>query len=314
MSQEAGRLNQSPSLPDSLTGLDRPSGNPDSLYEMGKDFGRAAGELDAIDRDEYRLLLEVHGPWEGVAAKGFVATMTQRQAAYSDVAAGYRTAAGAVKDYASALENAQNTYAASRALNDNDYHRQTSLRSKNPAYSYDLFSADRVRARSQLEAALERLRGATVRTTGMLKALESTMGKRPPVLPDIYRGKGSSFMQAGDEVGQKIGEDVQAACNTYRLVQPGQAKDAWRQALDEYLADRARFARNPVTYVGDELYSVANIEEFQAGNYARGLAGAGYNVVTRGPSKLMRLFSPDGKRKQDGDKKAEEKKSWCSPG
>ena len=60
-----------------------------------------------------------------------------------------------------------------------------------------------------------------------------------------------------------------------------------------------RALTNPLRYLGDEAYATANVEEFQAGNDARAFAGLGYNLLMRGPMKLGRWISPDGRRRDD---------------
>ncbi len=313
MSQEKGDLSRPSHLPPVLRGLTEPPGDPAALYEAGRDYLRAAAQLDDIDRDELRLLQQVHGPWEGAAEKGFLDQMRRRLAGFAGIAAGYRKAAGALKDYAAALENAQNAFRTARQLDSADHFRQMGLASHDPAYVFDLFSANRVRARSQVEAALERLRGANLRTTAVLKGLESTLGKRPPVKPDIYRSRGESMMQAGNEVKDSVNEDMAAICGTIDYVRPGHAKEAWNELWD----DQIRRSTDPAGYVGDELYDFFNVEEFQADNISRGVAGVAYNVLVGWRLKPFRLINPENSHPKGERKKMEREeddKSPCKPG
>lgn len=298
MSQERGP-GASTFLPNPLEGLPSPPGAPDSLYERSTDFERAAVQLDDIGRQLATLLLQAPSAWEGDAARTFHQTMSERPGIYRRVAAGYRKASSAISGYASALEHAQTTHAASRGLCDADAFRQQGLFSADPTYQFDLFSPDRIRARRQLEAALERLRASTARAAGVLRTLESTLTGRPPVKPEICRGRGESTMQAGDELREKGTDDLRALWELHRLVTPAQAEAAWKQSWEEFADEVDRALTNPLRYLGDEAYATANVEEFQAGNDARAFAGLGYNLLMRGPMKLGRWISPDGRRRDD---------------
>jgi len=298
MSQDKGP-SPSMALPDPLHGLQNPPGRPGHLHDMSKEFFRAAEQLDDIGGDLHSLLREVRGPWEGAAEHAFLEVVSVLPRSYRNVAAGYRKAGGALKDYATALENAQQTYIASRRLADADQARQLGLLRDDPARALDLFSPDRIRARRQIEAALERLGGSTVRAHGVLKALESTLARRSPVKPEIYRGKRESMMQASREVLDKEIEDLQTLWELRRLVMPGQARDAWKQTLQENEEGFDRLRQNPLKYVADEAYAFSNMEELMAGNHARWGAGFAYNAVTRHGSKALKLITPDKKRRDD---------------
>lgn len=313
MSEERGP-SPSMSLPDALAGLRRPSGTPDSLYQRCKDFTKAAAQLDDVGDDFARLLHKVPGPWKGTSQAEFSQVMGGRPGNYRKAAAGYRKAGIAVKEYASALENAQQTWDASRQLADADWHRQIPGALATPP---DPFSPDRVRARKQVEAALERLRGTTLRSIGVLKALEATLGPRSRVKPEIARGRGAAMMQAWDELYEKGRADWDEVWDLHRLVMPGQAKDAWKEKWNSYFDDKERACTDPVRHAGDEAYDYANVEEFQAGNDARAWAGVAYNA-SGGLWKIgKQLISPDGKgkhdTKKDDEKEEEKKKSACSP-
>lgn len=317
MSQDKGPSSAS-SLPDALAGLQRPSGSPERLYGRSNDFSRAAAQLDDIGGDLSRLLLQIHGPWLGDAEGTFSGVINPRAATYRVVAGGYRKAAAALKDYASALENAQHTYDSSRRLADSDASRQSVLDTHNGAYQWDPFSPDRVRARSHFEAALQGLHQATVRANAVLKTLEATIGpRRSGAKPEIFRGRGSSARQFWDELWEKGSEDARGLWELNRLWLPGEAKPAWKEKIKEYVDDKERACTDPVRYAGDEAYDYGNGEEFEAGNDARWLAGLLYNVVG-GPRKLAwSLIKPDGKHKhhdkKDKEAKNEDKKTSCSP-
>lgn len=301
------------SLPDALVGLQKPTGVPDMLYQRSKDFANATAQLDDICDDFARLLMKVPGPWRGTSQNEFNQVMSGRPGNYRRAAAGYRKAGIVLKEYASALEHAQQTWDASRRLADADWHRQIP---GTPATPPDPFSPDRVRARSQVEAAMTRLRGATLRCGGVLKALEATLGPRSRVMPEIARGRGAAVMQAGDELYEKARADWDDLWDLHRLVTPGQAKDAWKERGKAYADEKYRACADPAGYAGDQAYNYANIEEFQAGNDARAWAGLAYNV-SGGWWKLGKtLIFPDDKSKHEtkkDDEKREEKKNSCSP-
>lgn len=300
------------SLPDALAGLPRPAGYPDPLYERSKDFANAANQLDDIADEFARLLLQVPGPWAGTSQSEFTQVMSGRPANYRSIAAGYRKAGVALKEYASALEHAQQTWDASRRLAEADWHRQIPGAGLPP----DPFSPDRVRARSQVEAALERLRGTTKRTFGVLSALEATLGPRRGASPEIARGRRAAVMQGLDEIGGKARADWDTLWGQHRLFLPSTAKQAWKDKIKAWADDEYRRCSDPAGYAGDEFYEFANADEFQAGNDARAWAGLAYNYAGGWFKLFKKLAIPEAKKPDDekkDDEKKEEKKSSCSP-
>lgn len=297
-------------LPDALAGLPKPGGTPDSLYQRCKDFTNAAAQLDDICDDFAKLLEQVPRPWAGTSQSEFSQVMSGRPRNYRKIAAGYRKAGLAVNEYASALEHAQQTWEASRQLADADWHRQIPSRDGTPP---DPFSPDRVRARKQVEAAMERLRATTRRSHGVLKALEDTLdGSRSPNLPEIARGRRAAMMQAGDKVYDMGRADWDALWELHKLYLPSTAAEAWKQRFLAYVDESYRLCSDPVSYFRDMLYEYFSIDEFQSGNDARAWAGVAYSFSGGGWKFVKKVMLPEDKSKND-EKKEEQKKSSCSP-
>jgi len=305
VSEERGQA-PSMSLPDALAGLHRPSGTPDTLYERSKDFSKAAAQLDDICGDFVKLLLRVPGPWTGTSQSEFTQVMTGKPGNYRDIAAGYRKAGLTLKAYASALEHAQQAWDSSRQLADADWHRQIGHGIATPP---DPFSPDRIRARRQVEVALAKLRAAAAHTRSVLSSLEFTMGKRPPVKPEIDRGRVAAAFQAWDEVWGMAKHDAKDIWDLHRLFVRSQAKDAWKQKWEDFYSDKTGACSDPAGYIKENTYDAANGDEFLAGNDARWLAGLAYNAV--GPRKYLDLLKPSRKpdeETKDKSKSDEEKK------
>ncbi|MGB9377784.1 MAG: WXG100 family type VII secretion target [Mycobacteriales bacterium] len=321
MSTEIGRRPPE-SLPDVLQGLPRPAGHPHTLFAMSADFSHAAAELERIRTDLFALLLQVHGPWEGDALEAFHGLMSTVPGRYHFTAEGYRKAAAALKDYAGSLEQAQRAWEAAERIGRTDAGRQAALRALDPAYQWDLFSADRVRARGMVEAALQRLHSSTLRTGGVLRSLESTLPGRAPVKPDIFRGRGTSFLQGLDEVRDLGMADLRDIWQMHELVVPWQAPSAWRDTVDSYYDDAAGACSDPSDYMRDSIYDYVDGEEFQAGNDARGLAGLAYNVAGGPRGLILDAFKAGRWQRRHGrgprdrtepDKGTEPKRDVCHP-
>lgn len=304
MSQERGQ-SPSMSLPDALAGLQRPGGTPDTLDLRSNDFSHAANQLDGICDDLTRLLRKVPGPWTGSSQAEFNQVMSGHPERFRTTAGGYRKAAGAIKVYASALEHAQQTWDASRRLADADWHRQMPPKDGVPP---DPFSPDRVRARKQVESALERLRETTQRSRSVLSALENRLGSRPPHPPEIARGRGAAVMQALDEVYEMGRADWDALWELHKLYLPSTAVEAWEKRARAWADEFNRSCSDPVSYVGDMLYEYANADEFRSGNDARAVAGLIYNI-SGGPWKFLKRLALPEDRGKDHRKKDVEKKS-----
>ncbi|PZS27510.1 MAG: hypothetical protein DLM59_16360 [Pseudonocardiales bacterium] len=295
------------SLDDPLAGLVRPSGDPVAVRSRCIDFRGAAGQLEDIGRLMEAYRAGVAGHWHGDGARAFTVRTATLPRSYAYSARLYRSAAGALDSYAGVLADAQRTFDQAHALVAADDRRQRAILAHDPQAVADLLAVDRVRARRLLEEALARLAVSTVRTLVILQGLEAPQGKRPPVLPDIYRGANSSFHQGLDELHDKSKDMLSAWWAELQILNPKKTFSVAEQMLLAGVADQERFNDNPIAYVGAEAYDMLDLEEMQSGNDARWAAGVAFELVTHWPKKFARLA----RGPRPGD--PEERPDWHAP-
>lgn len=284
-------------LDDPLAGLVRPAGDPAAVRRRCADFRSAAVQLEDIGRlmEAYRGGVAAH--WHGDGAWAFIARSATLPRSYAHWAGVYGAAAGALDGYAGALAEAQHTYDQARSLVAADDRRQWAILAHDPDAVADLLAVDRVRARRLVGAALDRLQVSARHTMVVLQRFEGEQGKRPPVLPEVFRGPASFRRQALDEVHDKGLADLSDLWATAQLFNPGKSAGVADAMVRSTVDEIQRFSSSPLDYAGSELYDTLDIEELQAGNDARWVGGMAYGILTRLPGKVVKLA----RRPRSGD-------------
>ncbi len=276
-------------LDDPLAGLVRPAGDPAAVRSRCNDLRTAAVELEDIGRLMEAYRGGVAANWHGDGAWAFMVRSATLPRSYAHWGSVHRAAAAALNAYAGALADAQRTFDLARSLVAADDRRQLAIMVRDLEAVADPLAVDRVRARRLVDTSLDRLQVSTRRTMVVLQRFEAEQGRRPPVLPEIFRGPASFRRQALDEVHDTGAADLADLWATLQILNPtksaGVADAMVRSTIDEI----QRFSSSPLDYAGSELYDALDLEELQAGNDARWIGGMAYGLLTRMPGKVVKL-------------------------